>query len=270
MYTCTDVNKALRITGLYTAFKAKFDDDYVFGGEFHDFWEIVIVLDGEIGITAGSDAFTLTKGQAVLHEPMEFHRLRSVGGSSPTAIILTFSAENMPEYTSKIFEIRDLKEPENLLKGLQENFDFYETSFITGIKEKNESNYQLVIKSLESFLIRAISHQTKLKKTSKSRTEKHYSTIIKVMMDNLDKNLSVAELARLCNMSEVNLKKTFSHYAGMGVMAYFNNLKITSAIPMIQGGMTVQEVASSLGFANQNYFSTVFKRIDGHSPSYYK
>ena len=269
MYIHTNVENALKITALYTAFKANFKNDYIFAGEYHDFWEMVIVLDGELGITAGNDAFTLTKGQAVLHEPTEFHRLRSVGGSSPTAIILSFSAENMPEYTSKIFDITDLKEPEKILNSIYENFIIVGIC-IADIKEKNETHYQLVIKSLESFLIHAISHQTKPKKISKSRTEKHYSTIINVMMDNLDKNLSVAELARLCNMSEVNLKKTFSLYAGMGVMAYFNNLKITSAIPMIQGGMTVQEVASSLGFANQNYFSTVFKRIDGHSPSYYK
>ena len=38
-------------------------------GETHDFWEIVIVLDGEIGVTAGSKVINLKSGEAILHEP---------------------------------------------------------------------------------------------------------------------------------------------------------------------------------------------------------
>ena len=56
----------------------------------------------------------------------------------------------------------------------------------------------------------------------------------------------------------------------MGVMAYFNKMKIESAQNLIKNGMTVQETANMLGFSNQNYFSTVFKRITGKSPTFYK
>lgn len=227
------------------------------------------MLDGEVGITAGSDAFTLKKGRAVLHEPMEFHRIRSTGNSTPTVIIFSFAAENMPKYQSKIFEITDLKEPANILKNLHEYFKF-DGMFLVDIKNRSEVFYQLALKELESFVLRTISRQMKTKKIQKSRTAMNYSTIINIMEENLGKNLSVAEIAELCSMSEVNLKKTFSLYSGMGVMAYFNRLKTTAAITMLKNGMTVQETADSLGFANQNYFSTVFKRINGHSPSYYK
>ena len=74
----------------------------------------------------------------------------------------------------------------------------------------------------------------------------------------------------MCYMSPVSVKQTFSRYAGMSIMAYFNNLKITAAISMLKSGMTVQEVAQRLGFSSQNYFSTVFKRIRGVSPSTFK
>ena len=71
-------------------------------------------------------------------------------------------------------------------------------------------------------------------------------------------------------MSEVNLKKTFSKYLNIGVINYYNNLKINSAMTMLKDGMTVRETAEALGFANQNYFSTVFKRITGRTPSNYR
>ena len=91
-----------------------------------------------------------------------------------------------------------------------------------------------------------------------------------VLENNVTKPLSVPEIAKMCNMSEINLKKTFSKYSGMGVIKYFNRLKIAEATEMIKNGMSVAETAAALGFANQNYFSTVFKRITGNSPGFYK
>lgn len=53
-------------------------------------------------------------------------------------------------------------------------------------------------------------------------------------------------------------------------MKYFNRIKITRATDMIKCGVPVEEVALALGFANQNHFSTVFRRITGNPPSYYR
>ena len=50
-------------------------------------------------------------------------------------------------------------------------------------------------------------------------------------------------------------------------MKYFNNIKITAAKSMLKEGFTVKETSEKFGFSNQNYFSTVFKKITGKSPS---
>ena len=58
---CTDVHNIFKIKTLYTAFSQKLGSDHFFEGETHNFWGIVLVIDGEIGITAGSDVFFCTK-----------------------------------------------------------------------------------------------------------------------------------------------------------------------------------------------------------------
>ena len=68
-------------------------------------------------------------------------------------------------------------------------------------------------------------------------------------------------------MSEINLHKTFSKYAGVGIMEYFTRTKMHYATSLLEGGSTVKEVALTLGYTDQNYFSTVYKRITGHTPS---
>lgn len=269
MYGHVNTDETFGIKALYTAFEAEYDSNYYFNGEYHNFWEMVIVLDGELGVTAGSDLFILKKGQAILHEPMEFHRLWSEGNSHPKIVIFSFSAVSMPKYSSKIFEIEDLEIPVEILKDIYSAFKTEYVS-IVDIKDRDNIHYQVTLKKLEIFILHTISQKIRKNDTVKSQPAKNYSTIVNVMENNIDKNLSVREIADLCNMSEINLKKTFSRYSGMGVMAYFNQLKITASISMLKNGMTVQEAANALGFSNQNYFSTVFKRITGHPPTYYK
>lgn len=257
-----------QITALYTAFSQSLESDYYFPGECHNFWELVIVTEGEIGVTAGSNVLILKKNQAILHEPMEFHRLWSEGNSPASIIIFSFAANKMPKYSSKTFELTSPQTPAKLLSQIKDTF---ETSFInvTGFRKGNEIGATLAIKNLEILLLELVSQNLKTNTFVNSRIAKNYSNIINILEENQHRNLLISDIAKMCNMSEVNLKKTFSKYSGMGVMNYFNQLKIYSAIAMLRSGKTVCETANSLGFSNQNYFSTVFKRITGKAPSYY-
>lgn len=258
-----------RIQSIYTAFERFYDYNYQFRGERHNFWELVIVMDGQIGVTANTEVFTLSKGQAILHEPMEFHRLWNVENQCTTIIVFSFKAESVPNYHSKTFEIQDINAAKNVLRRIQSSFCFENRNLI-GIKEGSITKSQIALKYLETFILELFNQQLEVHTSMSSRSMKNYTTIVNILESNVDQNLDIAEIARLCNMSEINLKQTFSKYAGMGVKNYFNRLKVNAAIPMIQNGATVQEVSDSLGFSSPNYFSTVFKRITGHVPSYYR
>lgn len=266
MHGFVDLKQVFRITGFYTAFENRYGSNYYFDGENHNFWEIVIVMEGEIGVTAGSDVYLLKKGQAIIHEPMEFHRLWSEGNTCPHIIIFSFDAENMPEFTSKIFEIQDKTKAVEILFEMKEKFEI-DGGNVKAVKESSQVLYQLTLKKLESFILTALSQKAKKGRVLKSRMAENYTNIVTVLEKNINKNMSVAEIADMCNMSEINLKKTFSKYAGMGVMNYFNQVKITAAKSMLKEGLTVKETAEKLGFSNQNYFSTVFKRVTGKAPS---
>ena len=267
MYSSVEINNAFQIKKIYTAFRQRYDSNYYFDGEYHNFWEFVAVMDGEIGVTAGSDVLVLKKGQAILHEPMEFHRLWSEGSTCPEIVIFSFAADNMPDYFSKIFELKEVESSAKILGEMQEAFEVIGGN-VKNIKDEKNLQGQLVVKKLEMFLLETVSQKLKFRQELKTKTAKNYNAIVTVLENNIDKNLSVPDIAKLCNISEINLKKTFSRYAGMGVIAYFNHLKIMTATRMIKSGMTVKETASALGFTNQNYFSTVFKRITGKAPSH--
>ena len=127
-----------------------------------------------------------------------------------------------------------------------------------------------IVKEWELFLLELLAQKGPVPKQPRTRPEKNYATIVRVLETNVNQSLSIEEIAHLCSMSPVSVKQTFSRYAGLGVMNYYNRLKIQAALTMLREGASVQETASALGFSSQNYFSTVFKRIQGLSPTAYK
>ncbi len=71
--------------------------------------------------------------------------------------------------------------------------------------------------------------------------------------------------------SRAYLSKIFKASLSMTVGEYITNAKINEAKKLIQENKyTFQEISNLLKFENQHYFSRVFKKITGHSPTEYK
>lgn len=81
---------------------------------------------------------------------------------------------------------------------------------------------------------------------------------------------SLLELASNVGFSESYISKTLKKEIGMTFNEYLTNIRIEMAkkILMSEGRLTtVNEVAKRVGYSNQHYFSQVFKKYIGVSPS---
>lgn len=267
MYGYVDMTDVFRIKTLYTAFTEVIGSDYFFVGERHNFWELVIVADGEVGITAGENVWVLHKGQAMLHPPMEFHRVWYCG-TPGRIIVFSFGAEGLPLDAGGSFAVYDPEQADALLQKLKVCFQRKGINILA--MQQPQSSAYILLKQWELFILKLMDQKKQLHQEEKSRTAKNYASIVKVLEDHVHENLTIAQIAELCKMSQVSAKQTFSKYTGMGIINYFNRLKIERAVHMLQSGSSVQETADALGFSSQNYFSTVFKRITGKTPTTYK
>ena len=265
------VDKCIRLTSVFTIFEAIYQEDYYFGGETHDFWEFVSVLDGVLGVTAGEDVFLLERGQAVLHKPMEFHRLWAERKTRPHIAVISFAADVMPDMKERRFALKE-EELDTLSKLMQARDDIFEVEqglLIHKIKAGAEIEAHRYVAQFEMLLLKALQENTSTVLPYVSSGAENYRKIVQVLEEHLEERLTLGKVAELCQMSEAAVKKTFSRYAGIGLMTYFNQIKIRRAIRLLEEGKSVSQTAQMLGFADQNYFSTVFKRVTGSAPTKY-
>lgn len=83
--------------------------------------------------------------------------------------------------------------------------------------------------------------------------------------------IQLADLAAYVGRSESQVIRLFRESFGMTPYAYFLQVKIGLAKRLLRGSqLSVRAIASQLSFADEFYFSNVFKRHVGVSPNHYR
>ncbi len=270
------IDTEIEIKEFYSAFFRNMPSDYVFRGESHDFWEFVYLLEGRAQACVDDRTINLSKNHIVFHKPMEFHTLRPQDNKGASFFIMSFSTKGkgMEKFKDKVFYLGD-----NQYKNLMEIIEFLKVS--NDIPKENTSPVAFLYKiesdklygqELKILVERFLISLLKSKEDSKNESNEAftYRQALNIIENTLNENISVFELAERCNVSTAYLKKVFSKYTGLGIHEYILESKMTLAKQMLSSGLTVTDVAENLAFSSQNYFSCVFKRRTGLSPSEYK
>lgn len=85
-----------------------------------------------------------------------------------------------------------------------------------------------------------------------------------------DPSLTVAELAKLCNFSEVYFRRIYRACFGISPLQDILERRFAYACTLLQTGYyTVKEVAARSGFSDVKYFRTAFSKRYGVTPSAY-
>lgn len=94
---------------------------------------------------------------------------------------------------------------------------------------------------------------------------------IAFMKSNIDKILSVEELASHINYSSSHYTSLFKHSIGTSPIDYFIKLKMQYACQLLsQTNTRINEISSKLGYDDSFYFSRLFKKVTGKAPKEYR
>lgn len=83
-------------------------------------------------------------------------------------------------------------------------------------------------------------------------------------------NLTNAELAKQCRISEVYFRRIFKSYYNMTPKQFLIDIRINKAKQLLsEGALKINAVAAKCGFSNQYHFCRVFKERTGLTPTEY-
>lgn len=96
------------------------------------------------------------------------------------------------------------------------------------------------------------------------------TNVRKYINEHISERLSLNEVAAVFGISPNYLSQLFSKYNETGFSEYINICKINESKKLLEdGNLKVYEVAEMLGFESAFYFSKVFKKVEGMSPTEY-
>lgn len=278
-YIKTILQDSLTVNGVYTVHYFEYAKDFAYSGEHHNFWELVYADRKSLVLTSDAKEVRLEAGQLFLHKPNEFHNIRCDNQNAANSVIISFDCD-CPELMGIAGTVLSCTTNDKLTIGniINEASKAFSTPlgkpYIAVMEKRNESEFacqQLLRMYIEFLLISLIRENKNPPVIKKTESNKLLIDICKWLEENVEKPLRFCDILTRFNTSASVVKKIFHDHIGYGAMEYFTRLKIDVAKQMIrQNEFNFTEIALKLGFNTSQYFTTVFKRISGMTPTEYE
>ena len=257
------------INGFYSAFVKEYEADFRFPGESHDQWELACILSGEAGITSGSHLYECVAGDVMIHPPGIFHSMWAKNDQTVRFLTVSFSGEGLSGVVPRGKFILTASERQ-LADLLRQKLESCGTGEELHEDDLSSEDAQILKSLLEALMLTLYSRRGETAQTASGGDTLQFAAVAKYLKQHLCEPLDVERICEDCRIGRSTLKMLFRRYTGLGVMKYYNYLRIRHAVKLLGQGLSMAQIAETMGFSSQNYFSTFFKRETGVSPSQYK
>lgn len=91
------------------------------------------------------------------------------------------------------------------------------------------------------------------------------------LLEHVDRRVTIAELAERFQVSQTQLKVSFRKFYGLSVYAYARRAKMEAAAQLLlDGKISVLEVAGMVGYENASKFAHAFGDVMGMTPTQFR
>lgn len=183
--------------------------------------------------------------------------LDAVQGALQSYILVLNDYSALVVFSQRELTVSQIK-VEQLVKKLYNRFTMYQSFAPDMPYQENLKNYEEARKIYQSF------HQN----------EGHYKNDVAKTIAYIEENymhrLTLASISANVNLSSSYLCRVFKSEVGISITSYLNNLRIRKAATLIkEQALSLKEISAMVGIDDQLYFSRLFKKCMGISPSEY-
>lgn len=236
---------------------------------YHDFYEIFILIQGQLTFVLEGRTYKMTPGNILLIHYQDLHRAIPQG----TGLYERFYIYIEPNYFEKRSTTSTAlnrcfttinKRRSRILFTTLEDVALFLTRFIKLSNDNSFGNDILIECCLQEFLVFINTRLANQDEELESATISENSLIRKVMdyiLENLDQSLFVEEIAQHFFISRAHLSREFKKATGFTLHGYINTHKLIHSKALLIQGKKAIDVYLQCGFSNYSHFNIAFKKM---------
>lgn len=233
--------------------------------------EINYVKKGSCFIHLDKESFAFREGEIMIISSNVEHFFEA-GSEGCTLMQLEFLPEiftrfNRPDHDGNPLSSVFLFSEENRLIKITNNVRIMRTvqRIVNELEAKSPYYQHLVVMYYAELLILINRHMDEA--FLPICTNDSLKKSIAYLRHHFQSNISIADVARHCNISERYLRILFAQHLKITPLNYLNQLRINKSIELLRNTeLSVKEISFQCGFQSPQYFSRIFKQQTGKTP----
>lgn len=253
--------------------------NYTAQSHWHDDMEFILIISGHMLYNINGEIILLKENEGVFVNARQLHFGYSEDKSEcvficvllhPILLCLSQNIEQryvVPIISNNEIMFCHLKEccewEKNILLSVRKIYD-YKNDKISELKIQREF-FNIWIELCENVI--------SIKQEINSNN--HYLTILKTMISYINRNykekINLEDIAGAGNVGKTNCCALFKQYVNKTPNEYLTELRLRKSIELLQKtDMTILEICYETGFSGASYFTEVFHKYFGCTPSMYR
>ena len=249
------------------------------GGETRSHWhreiELIAVLAGQVRFFINGEPYDLSKGDVLTIPPCAIHRAVTLEDRDFSYLCICFDPHLLYDEKLKIgLEDGTLSIHPHVKAGSEEaNILFFSIQGAFEAYEGGAKGWEMeAIGYLSIFFSRLMKSGCVAARSETDRHEQFCRRASSYIAEHYKEPITSCEIAAAMYISESYFCRQFRNYFGEPFMGYLMTYRVEKAKALLIGitPLSISEIAAAVGFSDFSYFSMIFKRQCGISPSAYR
>lgn len=233
----------------------------------HSYFEAHFVVSGSVEYKTEKGIYTVSEGKALLISPENRHIVSSLSDDFVKCTIAFVPHKDSFMYRGFACRGELLFDMTDKIKGCFEDIleESEKKSVMSAVLMKNR------IFDILSCISRLAGIKEELADSSAFGGDVRIARIRQYIGDNKGVFFTCSEIASRFHFNPRYLNRIFREETGCSLLEYIHRTKIAHAEKLLSDtGQSLESISKELGFANEYYFNSFFKRCTGITPGYYR
>ena len=231
-------------------------------------FQLLYVASGKAHFHIDGEEKIVTAGHMVLYRPKEPQKYEYYGEDQTEVYWVHFTGSNVTNILRNYGLTKDKKV---FYCGSDLEYKNHFRAMIQELQTCKSDYPEMLEMYLRQIFIKLHRYFNTVSKVNNSQIAEDIDNATLYFAEHYNEEICIEEYAKRHNMSTSWFIRNFKQYTGSTPMQYILSMRIYNAEALLQNDQyNITEIANIIGYDNPLYFSRIFKKMKGISPSEYR